>query len=524
MMDSETKGRSCCDFLQRGRNGAMILQDVLAHREFGLRLLVPGHRSTRRAVLGAHVVEARNPSRWVPPRWIVLTTGLRLWRDPVAQRELVAELAEGGVAALGFGTGIVFDAVPRALLEEARRREFSVFEVPERTPFREIVRLVDAALLGQDLQTFRRSAAITDSLVAALGEPEPETTLVARLAKALRCAASLHRADGTVLFTSDRPAGADRRWRRLRELPLSGPPVEVMDADGLFASAVEVDGAITAWLALEVSRGSLAVPLILRAVTVACRLLEGVGAVHGRERARRRSARADLLRRVLAPREAPGQVDEPRGEALALGVDLDQPGRVLAVSQPTEERPVEAAERSLARHRLPHLVAEADDRVLVWLPAGADHAGLAAELLAAVGGTAVGVGREAAGVPGVRASGADAGLALASTSLGAGGSEAPVVWHDELGLLEWLVLAVGPDRVRERAADVLAPLAGHDFLLETLRQYLRASLSVPAAARALHVHENSVRHRLNRVRTLLARDLHAAPTLADLYLALLLQR
>jgi hypothetical protein len=508
---------------------------VLAHREFGLRQLVPGPRSTRRAVLGAHVVEMRNPSRWVPPRWIVLTTGIRLWRDVAAQRELVAELSEGGVAALGFGTGIVFDAVPRALLEEARRREFPVFEVPERTPFREIVRMVDAALLGQDLQTFRRSAAITDSLVAALGEPDPETTLVARLAKALRCETSLHRADGTVLFTSNLPAGARRRWRRLSELPLAGPPVEVIDADGLFATAVEVDGAITSWLVAEVSRGSLAVPLILRALTVACRLLEGLGAVRDRERARRRVARAELLRRMLAtpssgaPGVAGAEVDGLRDRARALGIDLDEPGRAVTVAG----QAVEPAERLFARHRVPHLVTVVDDRLVAWLPARAGLGALSAELLAATGGAAAGVGREAAGVSGVRASAADAALALAramfSADFQAGAVDArpevpPVVWYDELGLLEWMVLAVGPDRVRERAVDVLAPLAGHEFLVDTLRQYLRTSLSVPATARALHVHENSVRHRLNRARTLLARDLHAAPTLADLYLALLLRR
>ncbi|MBO0878106.1 MAG: helix-turn-helix domain-containing protein, partial [Pseudonocardia sp.] len=459
-----------------------------------------------------------------------------------------------GVAALGFGTGIVFDVVPRALLEEARRREFPVFEVPERTPFREIVRMVDAELLGQDLQTFRRSAAITDSLVAALGEPEPETTLVARLAKALRCETSLHRADGTVLFTSNLPAGARRRWRRLRELPLAGGPVEVIDADGLFATAVEVDGAITSWLVVEVSRGSLAVPLILRALTVACRLLEGLGAVRDRERARRRVARAELLRRVLsapapAPADASTEADGLRDRARALGIDIDEPGRMLALRYPP--RPAEAtrvaaagadqvatvtgsavepAERLLARHRLPHLIAVVDDHLLAWLPARADLGALAVEMLSATGGAAAGVGREASGAPGVRASAADATLALASALLGAEtplarvrGDGPPVVWYDELGLLEWMVLAVGPDRVRDRAADVLAPLDGHEFLIDTLRQYLRTSLSVPATARSLHVHENSVRHRLNRARTLLARDLHAAPTLADLYLALLLR-
>jgi purine catabolism regulator len=502
----------------------MILNDVLTKREFGLRMLVTGPRSARRAVLGAHVVEMEHPSRWVPPQWVVLTTGIRLRRNPAAQRALVAELAEGGVVALGFGVGVVFDAVPQALLDEARRREFPVFEVPERTPFREIVRMVDAALLGQDLHTFRRSAAITDSLVQALGEPNPETALMARLARALRCETSLHRADGTVLFTSSLLSDAQRRWRRLRELPLSAPPVEVVDADGLFAAAVEVDGAITSWVLIEVSRGSLAVPLILRALTVVSKLLEGLARVRDRERAQRRVARAELLRRVLAlpPGAAPAAVDDLREQGRTLGVDLDEPGRMLAVDlgEHVGEQGVELAERLLARHRLTYLLTASDDRLMVWLPSDTEHEALVAELLAVTGGTAAGVGRSATGVAGAHTSGADAKLALARATLT---PDAPVVHYDALGLLEWLVLAVGTEQVAERAAKVLAPLEGQEFLVDTLRQYVQASLSVPATARALHVHENSVRHRLNRARTLLGYDLHAVPRLAEVYLALLLR-
>ncbi|GAA5146317.1 hypothetical protein GCM10023321_05600 [Pseudonocardia eucalypti] len=553
------------------------------HREFGLRELVRGPRSHGRAVLGAHVVEAANPSRWVPPQWIVLTTGLRLWRDPAAQRELVAELAEGGVVALGFGTGIVFDQVPKALLEEAERRAFPVFEVPERIPFREIVRMVDTALLGQDLRTFRRTAAITDGLVQALGEPDPETALVAALAGALRAEVSLHTEVGAVLFTTGSyttGSGAEARWRRLRELPLNAPPVEVIDADGLFATAVEVDGDITGWVLVEVSRGSLAVPVILRALTVVGKLLEGLGTVRGRELARRRTARAELLHRALALRpELPaGVVAELRDHGRALGVDPDVPGRVLALrlagvapepeaprtsdpdspypdsrlagresaarrtqnpdspypdprlaerGSPTRrgreaDSPVEVAgvERVLAEWRVSYLVAGDSGRVVVWVVEGAGWTGeeLGEALLGVADVVAVGVGARVTGLARAREGLADAELALASAT-----TARPVVSADRLGVAEWLVLAVGPERVKERAATVLAPLREQGFLVDTLREYLRCALSVPATARALHVHENSVRHRLARVRALLGRELHAPDTLADLHLALLLE-
>jgi DNA-binding PucR family transcriptional regulator len=61
------------------------------------------------------------------------------------------------------------------------------------------------------------------------------------------------------------------------------------------------------------------------------------------------------------------------------------------------------------------------------------------------------------------------------------------------------------------------------FLLDTQREYLRNALSVPATARVLHVHENSVRHRLNRVRSLLGCDLNSPDRLAEVYVALMLR-
>ncbi len=489
----------------------MILDEVFGHREFGLRPLVSNAHTARRTVLGAHVVEAPNPSRWVPPQWVVLTTGIRLLGDEAAQRGLIAELAESGAVALGFGVRIVFEDVPPALLDEARRRDFPVFEVPEETPFREIVRAVDEAVLSQDLRAFRRSAVITDTLVRALGEPEPETALVGGLARLLHCGSSLHHTDGTAVFSSTSTVEATRRWRRLARVELTGPPVEVVDEDGLFATAVTVDGEVLFWVLLEVSRGSLAVPLILRALIMVGKLLEGVARVRAGEVTARRMAGQELLARLLGP----ASEDEPRDRARTLGIDLDEPARVLALSCAEPADALVTARQLLTVRRVPHLLTCVDDRLMVWSPS----ADLAEQLREATGAEAVGVGRESTGPDGVRTSGADAVLALARARLLPG---EPIARYDELGLLEWLVLDSGVDRVAARAADVLAPLNGQEFLIETLRHYLGTSLSVPATARALHVHENSVRHRLERIRTLLGRDLRAAPVLAEIYLSLLL--
>jgi hypothetical protein len=495
----------------------MQLRDVLDHEGFGLDLMVAGADAHSRAIMGMHVIEAVNPSRWVPPEWVVLTTGMRLRRNAPAQRQLIAELAESGVVALGFGVGIVFDTVPKSLLDEAAKRDFPVFAVPERTPFREMVQFVGGCMLSDDLSTFRRSASITDSLVQALGEQPPESALVARLARSLHCEASLHRVDGTLVSASGQGAGT--RWQRLRELPLSPGPVEIVDVDGLFATAISVEGEIAYWLVLSVSRSSLAVSLILRALTVAGKLLEGLLGVRVRDVRHNRVRRAETLAAAvgLPANASPEESDRVRRRALDLGVDLKSTGRValLFSGEPEDELGIRV-ERVLARARLPLLLGTHEGALAVWLADGIDTAWLVEE----VGGPLIaGIGRPVRDPAGVRVSHGDARLALRRARQPASG---PVVRYEDLPLLEWLVLQAGPELAESRARALLTPLEGQDYLLHTLRLYLRNSMSVPATARELQIHENSLRHRLNRVKALLGYDLHSPPHLAALYLALLL--
>ncbi|MBP2365845.1 PucR family transcriptional regulator [Pseudonocardia parietis] len=506
----------------------MELDDLLDRGELGLAPVVTGRRVP---VLGAHVVEIPQPTRWVPPGWVLLTTGLRL-ADPAGCRELVAELAGGGVAALGFGVGIVHDEVPADLVDEARLRDLPLFAVPEATPFREIVRAVDATVLDRDLDAFRRAAAITDTLTALLGGPDPATALVHGLARVLRCGAALHRPDGSVLVAdpTSGTGGAAERWTRFRALPVIGPPVEVVDADGLFAAAVRPAGELRSWLVAGVSRGSVPVPLIVRAVTLVSRLLGGLAAAGDDDRERQRQLRADRLRQLVgtgtgtgtgagsagagragaghpAVGAESGHGSAGAGPAVVAGAGYGPAGtgpavdraRVVAVLAPGTG--VLDAERVLDGLQAPYLLGELDGAV-VALAEGVP------ETLPVAGRAAVPAGAPVA--PAYR----NARLAARRSAITGGGQ----VRVEDLPVLDRMVLELGADRVSELAGDVLAPLDA--TLVATLRTWLSHRQDVPATARALHVHDNSVRHRLGRVRALVG-DLRDPSMLAGVYLALL---
>ncbi|GAA1401384.1 hypothetical protein GCM10009613_59650 [Pseudonocardia kongjuensis] len=488
----------------------MDLDDLLGRDGFGLLPVVPGRR---RPVLGAHVVEIGHPTRWVPPGWVLLTTGLRLG-SPADCRELVAELAAGDLAALGFGIGIVHDTVPAALVDEARRRELPLFAVPEATPFREIVRAVDAAVLDRDRDVFRRTAAITDTLTGLLDGPVPQQSLVHGLARALRCGVALHRPDGSVLAADPASgrAGAAERWTRFRGLAITGPPVEVVDADGLFAAAVRPRGELRAWLVAGASRGSVPVPLIVRAVALVARLLGGLAAAADDDALRRRADRAAELHRLVAGDPAPGP------DAGTHGPPADRPRTVLVLAAGTA---LADAERTLDALRVPYLLGEVDGSVVAVVgedvpapgPPVAGAAG-APPVAGAAGGLPVaGSAGVAAGAP-LGPGHRDARLAARHAALTGGGP----VRAGDLGVLDRMVLEIGEERTAELARPLLAPLAPP--LVETVRVWLAHRQDVPATARALHVHPNSVRHRLGRVQALVG-DLRDPAVLAGIYLALL---
>ncbi len=65
-----------------------------------------------RVVTGAHSIEIEHPARWLDRDWVMLTTGVHLSEDPTEQRQLIDELDDAGVAALGFGLDIVHDRGP----------------------------------------------------------------------------------------------------------------------------------------------------------------------------------------------------------------------------------------------------------------------------------------------------------------------------------------------------------------------------------------------------------------------------
>src|SRR5438094_5650864 len=129
--------------------GGYTLGDLLGDPELGLELVAGSDAVGDRPVIGAHAVEGVDPSRYLMRDWVMLTNGLSR-PEGTDQNALVAQLEQGGVAALGFGAGVVHEAAPTSLIEAAETRGFPVFTVPAGTEFRDVVARVHANAASEE--------------------------------------------------------------------------------------------------------------------------------------------------------------------------------------------------------------------------------------------------------------------------------------------------------------------------------------------------------------------------------------
>ena len=111
-----------------------MVSDLMDRADLGVRaVLLP---TPGAAVTWVVATELLQPASYLEGGELVLTTGL-VMADAEADtwREYVASLVEVGVAALGLGTGIVFDVVPEDLREACRIGRLNLLEVPLEASF-----------------------------------------------------------------------------------------------------------------------------------------------------------------------------------------------------------------------------------------------------------------------------------------------------------------------------------------------------------------------------------------------------
>ncbi|UOX85410.1 PucR family transcriptional regulator ligand-binding domain-containing protein [Amycolatopsis sp. FBCC-B4732] len=411
-----------------------------------------------RPVTRIYVTELPDPGRYLSAGELVLS-GLLWWRRPGDAEPFVAALARSGAAALA-ASGADSGGIPADVVDACARHRIPLLEVPTDLSFSVITEQVVLALAAASDSARKRLQAAADA---------PVETLLERASAELGLPCWVLSGLGRVI------AGA-------AALPL---PAE----DVVRRYAAREPGPLTV-LPVE---GRQAVPWLIAAggplSTAQAELAEELAGLIGVTRARTAPAEAELpaSARVVALRtEGSDESRDVLRELLPDGLLLESTGDTSYAATTAQPSTLELStvEPLLRATRILCGVSEPAPRTEAWETARY-----------AVGVAARRPGRVVV-VP-----------------------AADVAAHQ-------LLLAGAPDGVRAALRRrVLGPLLAYDAeqhtdLVHTVRVFLECSGSPTRAAKALHVHVNTLRYRIGRAGELLGADLTEFTDQLDVYLAL----
>jgi purine catabolism regulator len=479
------------------------LGDLMGEAALGLELRTGPPDAPDRPVLGAAVVEVPSPARWIAPGWVLLTAGVRLeGLSDDHQRALVAECDDAQIAAIAFGIGPVFDELPAALLEEGENRSYPILAVPTGTPFMDVVRFVDAAIMGADAPLFRRLSSLQRFVVDALRDPDPEPAVVERLARFMDASVAVLGPGGAPEITRGR-APVEALWQAVGD---RGPAVHEVEAEGWHAVVAPLAGRAgepPRWLLLASPRAGFIGTLAKRAAEMTAPLLVAMERLKEVANEQELAVRGALLDEALLPGADTASL---AARAAAFDLDFAEPARIVLARGDPEVLRHELGE---ALAGVPHLVSEHEGAVVALVQAPLE------QLEPAVGACA-GIGRPVTGIAAARESLRDAELALDRAT-----SEGTVVAFEQFDLGTLLLSEAAPERLEPKVAAIVAVLQENPPLHEALVAYFDHDLDVGAAAAELHLHPNSLRYRLTRIEQLLGSSLKHPATIAELHIALL---
>ena len=492
---------------------ALWLEQLLADPALGLELLAgSGGLASRGPVRWAHISEIPDPTPWLEGGEVLLTTGLGTNGRPDLQQRLVAGLDECGCAGIGFGLGVVVDAVPHAMLAEADRRGLPLFTVPYEVPFIAVTKRVSHSAFAEHYATLRSavdlhrkvlgaviSGAGVDTVLRTAARMTPDFTWVAfdyygRVLAAITAPGRAAPTPGDLWpLVSPTRHERDRFEETAGQLVVSGALVRIgAEVEAVLAvagprrprehEALMVEQGL-AGLSLELARG-----LSIREAHRA--LVDGVleDAATGRagsQELERRLVRADFdpnrTYHVLCLQPPPGV---PSRAVMTLAEDI----------LGDDTRPV---------------VGQWDGAVVALAqPEGTDHAERlhAAAAERGWGGLRVGRSRGRTSVTAL-ASGLREASAAADAADQAGGVR-DVTSLGVVGLVAGIAQGGGSEAF---VTAILGPVLAHDggqagSLLDTLTAYLRHGCRPGPAARALQVHRHTLTYRLDRIAQLCGRD------------------
>ena len=484
-----------------------------------LNLIVGNEGSRAREVVGAHSIDVDHPARWLDRGWIMLTTGLQLKDDTDAQRSLVRELDQAGIAALGYGVDIVHSEVPRPLLHEAERVGFPIFTIPLGTAFRNVISEVYRSVLSGEIRVSNRLVAMQRFLMDSLGDESPRITVLRRLASLVDSTVGVILRNGTVVI-STRDLPSHEIAEAIRASPATSVAFELTGIHGFALPVGDPQGRDTQWLVVAVPDRRSPHPLAKAAAQATVPLLIAMADLERARQSQDQAVRTAALEALLAADDR-GEARVAASRTAACGVPIES-GVVALVAAPFSgdvslPLVLPQIDAGFSDMQLPVLGSVIDNRLVFVLSAPVSDQLIAERILEVEPSLRVGVGRTVTTPFDIVQSRRDATLALESRRMM---PDNAIVRYDDLDLGTILMNEVPFQRLEPKIRAWLVPLRDKPLIYETLVCYLRHDLDVGRTARALGLHPNSVRYRLMRAEEVIGAPLRSPSTLLALQVVL----
>jgi PucR family transcriptional regulator, purine catabolism regulatory protein len=498
--------------------------------ELGLDLTAGAERAEE-PVRWVHISEENDPTPWLTGGELLLTSGFSL-DTPAQQRSFLRRLAEHELAGLGFGLTERRQRTPKPLVEEARRLEFPLFEVPPSMSFIKVTKHALERLVSEQYDVLRRSVLVQQRLERMVLEDRGLEQIVAAISDAVGASVLVLGGPGQVLarhdpadvLSADTIAAIGAQTAARRDSQPFIPTEPRLGEDALARPIVPPRGGRPqAWVVIAGGPrrlGDLERLIVQQAVAAVGLELMRAGVAKETERRLTGDLLSAALDRDADPAELARRL-QPFGigeEASVLVFSVDDVTRSEGVLQQALDAAGCPAALSAQRIDGPELLCAIVDA------AGRDPieaARTACERLQAeVGPVRAGVSR-----PGplglLWRSFHEARWALEAIDEA---SEGPVAsWHD-LGP-ETLLLAMRDDDALRLYSDrVLGGIADDSRyggeLLRSLETFIQHHGQWERAARELYCHRHTLRYRMRKIEELTGRDLSKANDRIEFWLAL----
>jgi PucR family transcriptional regulator, purine catabolism regulatory protein len=125
--------------------------------------LVRGHERIDNEIHNVNIIDNPDSYEWFSAGDFLLTTGYIFKDKPELQKQLIKELSDLNCSGLGIKIKRYWDTIPKTILDEAKKRNFPIVEIPFNYGLAQVSNIINDEIFGRESSDFKRFKDIYDA-------------------------------------------------------------------------------------------------------------------------------------------------------------------------------------------------------------------------------------------------------------------------------------------------------------------------------------------------------------------------